>query len=52
MDIDFGTVLMIWGSVFILIMIFRPEWLLVRGADPLSQWLRQRRRKKYGDKYK
>lgn len=44
--------ILIWGFIFMGIYIFRPDWFFVQGADPISQWIRQRRRKKYGDKYK
>lgn len=45
-------IILVWFIIVFLIHVFRPEWLYVPGADPLSEWLRQRRRKKYGDKYK
>lgn len=37
--------------LFALILIFRPWWF-EPGGDPLSCWIRQRRREKYANKYK
>jgi hypothetical protein len=42
----------IWMFVVLLMALFRPEWLSVPGADPISQLRRAKRRAKYAKKYK
>lgn len=42
----------IWFFVVLLTALFRPEWLFVPGADPISQLIRAKRQAKYAKKYK
>ncbi|EEX1006360.1 hypothetical protein D3981_004341 [Escherichia coli] len=42
----------VWLFAVLLIALFRPEWLYVPGANPISQRIRAKRRAKYAEKYK